>query len=151
MILTPQKNLKRIAPTTTEIYKTSNKGDYAMKTILTPDAPAPIGPYSQAILIGGTLYCSGAIPVDPVSGTTPDGITAQTELAIANLGAVLRAAGTDFSAVAKTTCFLTDMGSFAEFNAVYAKYFTSAPARSCVAVAALPKGVSVEIEAVAII
>jgi reactive intermediate/imine deaminase len=122
-----------------------------MKTILTSNAPAPIGPYSQAILAGNTLYCSGAIPVDPVSGDVPEGIAAQTELAIANLAAVLQAAGTGFSNVVKTTCFLTNMGDFAEFNSIYAKYFTSAPARSCVAVAALPKGVSVEIEAVAVI
>ncbi|MDR3149894.1 MAG: RidA family protein [Oscillospiraceae bacterium] len=122
-----------------------------MKTILTSNAPAPIGPYSQAILAGNMLYCSGAIPVDPVSGDVPEGIAAQTELAIANLSAVLQAAGTGFSNVVKTTCFLTNMGDFAEFNSIYAKYFTSAPARSCVAVAALPKGVSVEIEAVAVI
>jgi reactive intermediate/imine deaminase len=121
-----------------------------MKAVLTSGAPAPIGPYSQAVLAGNTLYCSGSIPVDPVSGATPGGIEAQTELAVANLAAVLKEAGYGFEDVVKTTCFLQDIGDFAAFNAVYAKYFTSKPARSCVAVAALPKGVAVEIEAVAV-
>jgi 2-iminobutanoate/2-iminopropanoate deaminase len=117
--------------------------------ILTSKAPAPIGPYSQAVLVNGALYCSGAIPVDPASGDIPAGIEAQTELAISNLLAVFAEAGFAAADVVKTTCFLTDMGNFAAFNAVYAKYFTGAPARSCVAVSALPKGVSVEIEALA--
>ncbi|MDR0858615.1 MAG: Rid family detoxifying hydrolase [Oscillospiraceae bacterium] len=128
-----------------------------MSKILTDKAPAPIGPYSQGILTQGagkTLYCSGAIPVDPVSGEIPAGIEAQTELALKNLLAVINEAGFDPTDVVKTTCFLTDMGDFAAFNGIYAKYLsggaaTGAPARSCVAVAALPKGVSVEIEAIA--
>jgi reactive intermediate/imine deaminase len=120
-----------------------------MKQILTSDAPAPIGPYSQAIAVGGTLYCSGSIPVDPVTGSVPEGIEAQTELAIANLGAVLREGGCSLANVVKTTCFLTSMSDFAAFNAVYSKHFTGKPARSCVEVSALPKGVTVEIEAIA--
>ena len=121
-----------------------------MKVIHTDKAPAAIGPYSQAIAAGGLLYTSGQIPLDPVSGAiVGDEIKAQTVQAVANLKAVLEEAGTDLSHVVKTTCFLKDLGDFAAFNAVYAEYFTGKPARSCVEVCALPKGVLVEIEAVA--
>ncbi len=121
-----------------------------MKVIHTDKAPAAIGPYSQAIAAGGLLYTSGQIPLDPVSGAVVgDEIKAQTAQAVANLKAVLEEAGTDLSHVVKTTCFLKDLGDFAVFNAVYAEYFTGKPARSCVEVSALPKGVLVEIEAVA--
>ncbi len=121
-----------------------------MKTISTDAAPAAIGPYSQAIADNGLVFTSGQIPLSPETGeTVPGGIREQAEQVMKNLGAVLAAAGSDFSRVIKTTCFLTDMGDFAAFNEVYAKYFTGNPARSCVAVAALPKGVSVEVEAVA--
>ncbi|MBQ4351535.1 MAG: RidA family protein [Clostridia bacterium] len=123
-----------------------------MRVIDTKKAPAAIGPYSQAIAAGNLLYTSGQIPLDPETGAVAgDDITAQTERAIANLGAVLEEAGTDFTKVVKTTCFLSDMKNFGVFNEIYAKYFTGKPARSCVEVSALPKGVLVEIEAVAVI
>lgn len=119
--------------------------------IQTDKAPAAIGPYSQAIKANGFLFTSGQIPLDPMSGeVVPGGITEQTEQICKNLAAVLEAAGTDFSNVVKTTCFLADMGDFAAFNAVYAKYFNEKPARSCVAVKALPKNVLAEVELVAI-
>lgn len=117
--------------------------------IYTDKAPAAIGPYSQAIALHHMVFTSGQIPVDPVSGETPEGIAAQTELVMKNLGEVLAAAGTHYDQVIKTTCFLADMGDFAAFNEVYAKYFPGKPARSCVAAKALPKGVSVEVEAIA--
>ena len=121
-----------------------------MKKIETSKAPAAIGPYSQAYTSGGFLFTSGQIPLDPVSGEVCGAdIEEQTERVIANIAAVLEAAGTGFDRVIKTTCFLADMGDFAAFNAVYAKYFTSKPARSCVAVKALPKGVLCEIELIA--
>lgn len=121
-----------------------------MNKIYTEKAPAAIGPYSQAIALDGLLFTSGQIPVDPANGeVVAGGITEQTEQICKNLAAVLEAAGTDFSKVVKTTCFLSDMGDFAAFNAVYAKYFISLPARSCVAVKALPKGVLAEIEVIA--
>ena len=123
-----------------------------MKTIHTEKAPAAIGPYSQAIAQGDLVYTSGQIPLDPATGAVvPGGIEKETEQVIKNLAAVLEAAGSSLDAVIKTTCFLQNMGDFAAFNAVYEKYFVGKPARSCVAVAALPKGVSVEIEAVAVI
>ncbi len=123
-----------------------------MRVIDTKKAPAAIGPYSQAIAVGNLLYTSGQIPLDPATGAVDrDDIVTQTERAIANLGAVLEEAGTDFTKVVKTTCFLSDMKNFGVFNEIYAKYFTSKPARSCVEVSALPKGVLVEIEAVAVI
>ncbi len=117
--------------------------------INTADAPGAIGPYSQAIKAGGFLFTSGQIPLDPATGDV-DGndITSQTERVMKNLGAVLAAAGVSFGDVVKTTCFLSDMGNFAAFNAVYGRYISSA-ARSCVAVAGLPRGVLVEVEAVA--
>ena len=121
-----------------------------MKTISTPKAPAAIGPYSQAKVVNGMLYASGQIPINPATGnvdaTTIEG---QTEQVIANIAAVLEEAGSSFDNVVKTTCFLADMGDFAAFNEVYGKYFTSKPARSCVAVKTLPKGVLCEVELIA--
>ena len=120
------------------------------KIISTPHAPAAIGPYSQAILCGNMLYTSGQIPLDPATGSVVgDNIRDQAEQVMKNLAAVLAAAGTSFENAVKTTCFLADMGDFAVFNEVYAAYFTSNPARSCVAVKTLPKGVLVEVEVVA--
>ncbi|MCD8161087.1 MAG: RidA family protein [Clostridiales bacterium] len=118
-----------------------------MKLIDTKNAPGAIGPYSQAFVVGGTVITSGQIPVDPADGSVPEGIAAQTEQSCKNVGAILEAAGTSFEKVFKTTCFLADMGDFAAFNEVYARYFVSKPARSCVAVKQLPKGVLCEIEA----
>lgn len=123
-----------------------------MKTISTKDAPAAIGPYSQAKVVNNTLYTSGQIPLDAVSGEiVGSDITAQSEQVMKNLAAVLKEAGTSFEEVFKTTCFLSDMSNFAAFNEVYAKYFTTNPARSCVAVKELPKGVLVEVEVIATI
>ena len=116
----------------------------------TNNAPGPIGPYSQGWVVGDFVYTSGQIPVDPASGEVPAGIAAQAEQSCKNVAAILEAAGTTLEGVIKTTCFLADMGDFAAFNEVYAKYFTSNPARSCVAVKDLPKGVLCEIEAVAV-
>ncbi|MBQ9526351.1 MAG: RidA family protein [Fretibacterium sp.] len=121
-----------------------------MEVISTDKAPGAIGPYSQAFKVNGMVYTSGQIPVDPASGAAPEGIAAQAEQSCKNVGAILEAAGSGFSKVFKTTCFLADMGDFAAFNEVYAKYFTSKPARSCVAVKTLPKGVLCEIEAIAL-
>lgn len=121
-----------------------------MNVLETSKAPAAIGPYSQGYEVNGLLYTSGQIPVDPATGDVPEGISAQARQSCENVGAVLAAAGSDFSKVFKTTCFLADMGDFAAFNEVYAGYFTSKPARSCVAVKALPKGVLCEIEAIAV-
>lgn len=121
-----------------------------MKVIYTDKAPAAIGPYSQAIVTGNMLYTSGQIPVDPATGEVVEGgITEQAEQVMKNLAAVLEEAGTCFENAVKTTCFLADMGDFAAFNAVYAKYFVNKPARSCVAVKTLPKSVLVEVEVVA--
>lgn len=120
-----------------------------MNVVATEKAPAAIGPYSQGMVLGSTVYCSGQIPVDPVSGQIPDGIAAQAEQSCKNVAAVLEAAGSGLDKVVKTTCFIADMGDFAAFNEVYAKYFVSKPARSCCAVKTLPKGVLCEIEAVA--
>ena len=120
-----------------------------MKVIATEKAPGAIGPYSQGFIAGGFVYTSGQIPVDPATGTVPEGIAAQTEQSCKNVGAILEAAGSGYDKVIKTTCFLADIADFAAFNEVYAKYFTSKPARSCVAVKDLPKGVLCEIEAVA--
>ena len=119
--------------------------------IATNHAPAAIGPYSQAIRCGNMLYSSGQIPLDPATGNmVGENITEQAEQVMKNLQAVLTEAGTDFDQVVKTTCFLANMNDFAAFNAVYGSYITSAPARSCVAVAALPKGALVEVEVIAI-
>lgn len=121
-----------------------------MKIIATSSAPAAIGPYSQAIVVNGILYASGQIPIVPETGEIKNGtVTEQTEQVIHNIAQVLKAVGSDFSNIIKTTCFLTDMKDFAAFNEVYGKHFTGKPARSCVAVSALPKGALVEIEIIA--
>ena len=121
-----------------------------MKKISTPNAPAAIGPYSQATVTGGFLFTSGQIPIDPLVGEiVATDITAQTEQVMQNIAALLTAAGTDFTQVVKTTCFLSDIADFAAFNSIYAKYFTEKPARSCVAVRDLPKGALVEVEVIA--
>ena len=121
-----------------------------METVTTKEAPAAIGPYSQAIIENGLVFTSGQIPLLPESGEMIEGgVKEQAEQVIKNLKAVLTASGSDLAHVIKTTCFLTDMGDFAAFNEVYAKHFTGKPARSCVAVLALPKGAKAEIEAVA--
>ena len=121
------------------------------KTVIeTTNAPGAIGPYSQGWTVGDLIFTSGQIPVDPATGAIAEGITAQAEQSCKNVGAILAAAGVGFENVVKTTCFLADMGDFAAFNEVYAKYFTSKPARSCVAVKELPKGVLCEIEAIAV-
>ena len=121
-----------------------------IKKISTDKAPAAIGPYSQATVFGGILYTSGQIAIDPeTSALVQGGISEQTERIMKNLDAVLSAAGSDFESVIKTTCFLADMNDFAVFNGIYEKYFTSRPARSCVAVKALPKGALAEVELIA--
>lgn len=120
-----------------------------MNVIETAKAPGAIGPYSQGYEVNGFVFTSGQIPVDPADGTIPIGIYAQAEQSCKNVGAILEAAGFNFSNVFKTTCFLADMADFSAFNEVYARYFTSKPARSCVAVKTLPKGVLCEIEAIA--
>ena len=121
-----------------------------MKTIQTSNAPAAIGPYSQAKVVNGFVFASGQIPLNPatgeVEGTT---IEAQAEQVMKNVGAILKVAGVDFENVVKTTCFLAEMADFAAFNGVYEKYFTGKPARSCVAVKQLPKNVLVEVEVIA--
>ncbi|MDY3226045.1 MAG: RidA family protein [Candidatus Faecousia sp.] len=121
-----------------------------MNIIHTEKAPAAIGPYSQGYEAGGFVYTSGQIPVDPATGAIPDGIEAQCDQSCKNVAAILDAAGTGMDKVFKTTCFLQNMADFAAFNAVYARHFTSKPARSCVAVKELPKGVLCEIEAIAV-
>lgn len=120
-----------------------------MKIIATEKAPGAIGPYSQGFVTNGFVYTSGQIPVNPADGTIPEGIAAQAEQSCKNVGAILEAGGSSFDKVVKTTCFLADIADFAAFNEVYAKFFTSKPARSCVAVKDLPKGVLCEIEAIA--
>lgn len=121
-----------------------------LKKVATSSAPAAIGPYSQAIVCGDLVFTSGQIPIDPKSGNVEAvGIEQQTEQVMKNLAEVLRAAGSGFEKAVKTTCFLADIADFAAFNEVYAKYFTTKPARSCVAVKALPKGVLVEVEVIA--
>ncbi len=122
-----------------------------MKIFSTTDAPAAIGPYSQAVRTGNLLFTSGQIALDPLSGAVVDGgIREQTHRIMQNLAAILREAGLDFSHVVKTTCFLADMNDFAAFNEVYAQAFGAhKPARSCVAVRTLPKGVLAEVELIA--
>ena len=121
-----------------------------MKTILTPGAPQPIGPYSQAIEDGGTLFCSGQIAINPADGQLHgDTAAEQAEQVCKNLKHVLEGAGFALSDVVKTTCFLVNPADFTPFNNVYARYFTTAPARSCVFVSALPKGALVEVELIA--
>ena len=121
-----------------------------MTVLETTKAPGAIGPYSQGFVVNGLVYTSGQIPVDPASGQIPVGIAAQAEQSCRNVGAILEAADSGFDKVFKTTCFLADMADFAVFNQVYARYFVSKPARSCVAVKTLPKGVLCEIEAIAV-
>ncbi len=120
-----------------------------MKVVSTTNAPAAIGPYSQGMICGNLVFCSGQIPIDPATGLIAEGITAQAEQSCKNVAAILAAAGSDCTKVVKTTCFLSDMAHFAAFNEVYAAHFVSKPARSCCAVKELPKGVLCEIEAIA--
>ncbi len=121
-----------------------------MKKISTDKAPAAIGPYSQAIATGNLVFTSGQIPINPETAAVEAvGIEAQAEQVMKNLGAVLQAAGSSYEKAVKTTCFLADMADFAAFNEVYGRYFTEKPARSCVAVKALPKGVLCEVEVIA--
>lgn len=123
-----------------------------MRKIFTENAPAAIGPYSQAYEANGVVYCSGQIGIDPKTGAVVEGgIKEQTEQVLKNIEAVLTAAGSGFEKVVKTTCFLSDMSLFADFNAIYSSKFVSLPARSCVAVKGLPKGVDVEIEVIALV
>ena len=121
-----------------------------LQKVSTTKAPAAIGPYSQGIIVGNMLYASGQIPIIPETGAIAEGdITVQAEQAIKNVGAILAEAGCGYEDVVKTTCFLADMADFATFNAVYKKYFTGKPARSCVAVKQLPKNVLCEVEVIA--
>lgn len=121
-----------------------------LRKVSTDKAPAAIGPYSQGIVVNGLLFASGQIPIDPATGEIRGKtIEEQAEQACKNVGALLEEAGTDYTRVVKTTCFLADMGDFAAFNEVYAGYFTEKPARSCVAVKALPKNVLCEVEVIA--
>ncbi len=121
-----------------------------LQKVSTTKAPAAIGPYSQGIIVGNMLYASGQIPIIPETGAIAEGdITVQAEQAIKNVGAILAEAGCGYEDVVKTTCFLADMADFATFNAVYEKYFTEKPARSCVAVKQLPKNVLCEVEVIA--
>ena len=121
-----------------------------LRKISTDKAPAAIGPYSQGIIVNGMLFASGQIPINPATGEIEGkDIAAQAKQVCENIGALLDEAGTDYTRVIKTTCFLADMGDFAAFNEVYAKYFTEKPARSCVAVKTLPKNVLCEVEAIA--
>lgn len=123
-----------------------------MKIIATEKAPKALGPYSQGYVHGGLLYSAGQIPINPATDSIEAvTIEEQAEQVCKNLGEVLKAAGTDFESVIKTTCFLADMGDFAAFNEVYAKYFVSKPARSCVAVKTLPKNVLCEVEVLAVV
>lgn len=121
-----------------------------MEKVFTEQAPAAIGPYSQAVKTGGLVYTSGQIPINPATGVIEaQEIKGQTEQVMKNLEAVLKAAGSSFERAVKTLCFLKSMDDFATFNEVYARYFTGKPARSCVAVAALPKNALVEVEVIA--
>ena len=120
--------------------------------VATTKAPAAIGPYSQGIIVNGMLYASGQIPIIPATGEIAQGdITVQAKQVMLNIGEILKEAGTTYENVVKTTCFLDDMADFAAFNEVYAKYFTSKPARSCVAVKTLPKNALCEIELIAVV
>ena len=121
-----------------------------MNVVYTEKAPAAIGPYSQAMILNGVLFTSGQIPVNPATGEiNGNTIETQAEQVMKNLGEVLKEAGSSFEKAVKTTCFLADMGDFAKFNEVYAKYFVNKPARSCVAVKTLPKNVLCEVEVIA--
>ena len=147
------------AKETFHVYSPSPKGSGSppmtnerilfMKTVHTNNAPAAIGPYSQAIIAGDLIYASGQIPVNPADGTMPGGISAQAAQSCKNVAAILEAAGSGMDKVIKTTCFLADIADFAAFNEVYAQYFVSKPARSCVAVKDIPKGALCEIEVIA--
>ena len=120
------------------------------KKIATTNAPAAIGPYSQAVIAAGLVYTSGQIALDPATGTlVGNTIEEQTEQVMKNLGAVLEAAGSSFEKAVKTTCFLSEIANFAAFNEIYGKYFVGKPARSCVAAKDLPKGALVEVEVIA--
>ena len=123
-----------------------------IKTVATNKAPGAIGPYSQGVIVGNLVFTSGQIAINPenseIEGTT---IEEQTEQVMKNIGAILKEAGSDYTKAVKTTCFLADMGDFAAFNEIYGKYFTSKPARSCVAVKSLPKNVLCEVEVIAVI
>ena len=122
-----------------------------MKQVYTEQAPAALGPYSQAYVANGFVFISGQGGIDPAQGALVEGgVEAQTLQAMKNIEAILKEEGTDFSKVVKTTCFLADMGDFAKFNAIYAEYFTSKPARSCVAVKTLPANFLVEVEVIAL-
>mgnify|MGYP000945394619 FL=1 len=120
-----------------------------MKLVSTKNAPAAIGPYSQGFVVGNLVFCSGQIPVNPENGEIPADIASQAEQSCKNVKAIMEASGSDMGKVVKTTCFIADMADFATFNGVYERYFTSKPARSCVAVKTLPKNVLCEIEAIA--
>ena len=123
-----------------------------LKKVATDKAPAAIGPYSQGIIANGFLFASGQIPINPATGEIEgEDISAQAELVMKNIGELLLAAGTSYENVVKTSCFLADMNDFAAFNAVYEKYFTGKPARSCVAVKQLPKSVLCEVEVIAVV
>ena len=120
-----------------------------MQIISTDKAPGAIGPYSQGMIAGGLVFTSGQIPIIPETGEIAEGIEAQAEQSCKNIGAILEAAGSNYEKVVKTVCFLADMDDFAAFNEIYARFFTSKPARSCVAVKTLPKNVLCEVEAIA--
>ncbi len=123
-----------------------------MKAVSTNNAPGAIGPYSQAIIAGGMVYTSGQIAIDPATGSMVEGgVAEQTEQVCKNVKALLEAVGTSIDKVVKTTCFLADMADFAVFNEIYAKYFTSKPARSCVAVKTLPKGALAEVDTICLL
>ena len=121
-----------------------------MNIIATEKAPGAIGPYSQGYEVNGMIFTSGQIPVDPATGNIAEGIAAQAEQSCKYVGQIIKAAGSGYEKVVKTTCFLAEIADFAAFNEVYAKYFVSKPARSCVAVKDLPKGVLCEVEAIAV-
>lgn len=123
-----------------------------LKKVATDKAPAAIGPYSQGIIVNGMLFASGQIPIIPETGAIAEGdITVQAKQVMLNVGEILKAAGTDYGHVVKTTCFLAEMADFAAFNSVYEQYFTGKPARSCVAVKELPKNVLCEVEVIALV
>ena len=130
-------------------FEAASRKETDMKVVETKNAPGAFGPYSQAFVTNGFVFASGQIPVNPETGEIPEGIEAQAAQSCKNVGAILEAAGSGFDKVVKTTCFLADMADFAAFNSVYAEFFTSKPARSCVAAKDLPKGVLCEIEAIA--
>ena len=135
-------------------YKECDKqkeGLFMMTTISTPNAPAAIGPYSQAKVVNGMVFASGQIPIVPATGEIAEGdITVQAEQVMKNVGEILKAANCGYEDVVKTTCFLAEMADFGAFNAVYEKYFTGKPARSCVAGKTLPKNVLCEVEVIAV-